>query len=192
MYEFRIYLFDNCIISTKQQDHTLWAGTQTADANNNFEYNLKLFFTWLHFCPNIFNFTTTYGTVTQFTEMVKMLLSFICSYVYLGFYALRARWDLPTGKLRYKHSRGSYRFKFILTLPNFNLIVTQVENCLAQSIAAVLVTKQFQKVGLVHIIHYELRHEKDIVSYKLRGLEIFLNLISQNMWKMGIHHNWED
>ena len=45
---------------------------------------------------------------------------------------------------------------------------------MARLIATVLITKHFQTVCLVHVIKFELRHGKDIVSYKLRGLEIFL------------------
>ena len=44
MYEFRMYLLDNYIIATKLQDGTWLSGTQTTDANNTSEYNLKLFF----------------------------------------------------------------------------------------------------------------------------------------------------
>ena len=49
-----------------------------------------------------------------------------------------------------------------------------MKDFLAQSIATVPITKQFQTLGLVYVINVELRHEKDIVSYKIQGLEIFL------------------
>ena len=49
-----------------------------------------------------------------------------------------------------------------------------VKDCLKQLIATVLIPKQFQTVGLVYVINVELRHEKDIMIYKIQGLEIFL------------------
>ena len=67
MYEFRMYLFDNCIISKKLQDGTWLSGTQKTDANNTSEYNLKLFFhlivflsKYLQFHNNLWNCDTVY------------------------------------------------------------------------------------------------------------------------------------
>ena len=60
---------------------------------------------------------------------------------------------------------------------------------MARLIATVLITKHFQTVGLVHVIKFELRHGKDIVSYKLRGLEIFL--VVKFKFGIGFHGIYE-